>query len=158
MIVHDRDPGGEDRGIDALDRSAGSTDSLDLIPMPTLLVVDDDERTVTVIQGLLAAAGYEVESTADPTIAAKWADAGRKFDLAVLDVVMPRLSGEQLAARLRQHDPDLKILYVTGFDEALFQARPQLWAGEAFLEKPFTPEGLREAVAMALYGRTSPPV
>ena len=39
---------------------------------------------------------------------------------------------------------------------ALFQARPVLWEGEACLAKPFTPQGLREAVAMALYGHLDP--
>jgi two-component system, cell cycle sensor histidine kinase and response regulator CckA len=79
----------------------------------------------------------------------------RHFDLAILDVVMPTLSGEILAAHLRRHDPDLRILYITGYDDALFQARPMLWEGESFLEKPFTPAALIEAVSMALRGGAS---
>jgi two-component system, cell cycle sensor histidine kinase and response regulator CckA len=81
---------------------------------------------------------------------------GVTFDLAILDVVMPGMTGDELARVLRRRDPDAKILFLTGFSEALFQARPVLWAGEAFLEKPFTPRGLEEAVSLILYGHTQP--
>lgn len=124
--------------------------------MQKVLAVDDDQATVDAISRILLMAGYDVLSTTDPQVAVARAKGGEHFDLAVLDVVMPQLSGEMLAAQLRQCDPDLKILYVTGYDEALFQARPVLWEGESFLEKPFTPEGLSEAVAMALDDRTDP--
>jgi len=126
--------------------------------MPRVLVVDDDETMVAFIERVLVDAGHDVVAATRPDAALARADAGERFDLAVLDVVMPHLSGDMLAARLRQHDPDLPVLYVTGFDEALFQARPVLWNRESFLEKPFTIQALLEAVAMALFGRTSPPV
>ena len=49
--------------------------------------------------------------------------------------------------------PDLKVLYITSHADRLFEAKPQLWSGEAYLDKPFTREGLREAVALLLFGR-----
>ena len=125
--------------------------------MQKLLVVDDDEPMVHVIEQILSRVGYDVVTETEPEAAVARAEAGEHFDLALLDVVMPRLSGETLAAHLRRRDPDLKVLYVTGYDDALFRARPVLWEGESFLEKPFTPEGLREAVSVALFGMTSPP-
>ena len=125
--------------------------------MRKLLVVDDEKEIVDVIQRVLGESGYEVVSTTSPVGALSRVEAGERFDLAVLDVVMPDLSGDILAARLRQHDPDLPVLFVTGYDEALFQARPLLWYRESLLEKPFTAAALREAVSMAIWGSTSPP-
>jgi two-component system cell cycle sensor histidine kinase/response regulator CckA len=127
------------------------------VHVPKLLVVDDEEPTVLLIQRILLRAGYDVVTATQPIVAAQRAELGERFDLVVLDVAMPQLSGEMLAARMRHHDPDLKVLYVTGYDEALFQAHPVLWEGESYLEKPFTSEGLQQAVALALYGTTSKP-
>jgi CheY-like chemotaxis protein len=121
----------------------------------TVLVVDDEAPMVAFISDVLRMAGFDVVAQTSSHTVVKRVDAGDRYDLAVLDVVMPELSGEALAAHLRRHQPDLPVLYVTGFDEALFQARPMLWAGESFLEKPFSPEGLLEAVSLALDGRIS---
>lgn len=125
--------------------------------MTKLLVVDDDAPTVDYIRALLTEAGYDVVAMTSPNAALARSEEGERFDLAVLDVVMPELSGDVLAARLRRISPDLPILFVTGFEEALFQARPLLWDGEAFLNKPFTPAALCEAVSMAIWATLSPP-
>jgi CheY-like chemotaxis protein len=120
---------------------------------PRVLVVDDDEPTCRLLAAILRRAGYE------PTIAVSADEALRAvrdrgpFDLATVDVVMPQTSGDQLAAILRSHDPDLKVLFVTGYPEALFQAQPHLWKGEAFLEKPCSDRGIVEAVSLLLTGR-----
>src|SRR5437868_11365155 len=120
------------------------------MPKTKILVVDDDGPTVAFVQGILLKGGYDVAGVTQPAAALTRPKAGEPFDLAVLDVVMPALSGETLAGELRRCEPDLKIRYITGYDEALFQARPVLWEGEPFLEKPFTPALLLEAVSMAL--------
>lgn len=124
---------------------------------PRILVVDDEQAFASLLEMMLTTAGYDVVIETNPLSALSRAESGERFALAVLDVVMPQLSGEMLAARLRRIDRDLKVLYVTGFDEALFQARPVLWEGESFLEKPVTSEGLQEAVALALYGHIAAP-
>jgi len=125
--------------------------------MTKLLVVDDDAPTTDYMRSLLTEAGYSVVALTSANAALAQAKSGERFDLAVLDVVMPELSGDRLAAHLRQLNPDLPILFVTGFNEALFRARPLLWEGESFLEKPFTPAGLVEAVSMAIWGTITPP-
>ena len=53
--------------------------------------------------------------------------------------------------------PELKVLYVSGFVDRLLNERPILWEDEAFLEKPFTFEGLTEAVSLLLFGTLKPP-
>jgi CheY-like chemotaxis protein len=65
------------------------------------------------------------------------------------------MDGDELAARLRQSWPDLKVLYLTGYSQALFGNRALLWEGEAFLGKPCSPAELLEAVSMLLFNRTS---
>ena len=58
-----------------------------------------------------------------------------------------------MGRRLRAVRPDLKVLYVSAFVDTLFEKRPTLWEGEAFLDKPFTANGLLEAVSLLLRGR-----
>ena len=68
------------------------------------------------------------------------------------DLDMPELRGEEMVKRIRATRPDLRVLYVTAYIDRLMDARPVLWEGEAFLEKPFNAAGLREAVSQILYG------
>jgi FixJ family two-component response regulator len=57
-----------------------------------------------------------------------------------------------MVSRIRAIRPDLKVLFVTGHADLLMET-PRQWEGEAFLEKPFTEESLREAVSLLLSGR-----
>ena len=101
---------------------------------------------------VLRSSGYRPTTATEAERAIALGADGKRFALAILDVVMPRIGGEGLAARLRRDDPDLKVLYLTGYADILFQVRPILWANEAFLEKPFTDHGLLEAVSLLVYG------
>lgn len=122
-----------------------------------ILVVDDDPAVCELVAIILRGAGYRPTVSLHADEALGFYAAGRRFSLAVLDVVMPRMGGEGLAARLRHDDPDLKVLYLTGFADVLFQVRPVLWENEAFLEKPFTDHGLLEAVSLLLSGHVRQP-
>jgi two-component system response regulator YesN len=73
----------------------------------------------------------------------------------ITDLRMPEMEGDELARQVRAGAPDLKVLYLTSHADRLFAAKPRLWAEEAYLDKPFTREGIREAVALLLYGRTT---
>jgi len=119
--------------------------------------VDDEADMVALLKAMLTVLGHSVVGLTQSTKALGVAGSGEPFDLALLDVVMPDVPGDILAAQLRHHHPDLPILFVTGHDEALFRSRPQLTARESFLRKPFTLEALSEAVALAIGGTTSPP-
>ena len=77
----------------------------------------------------------------------------RALDLLITDEVMPGIAGHELARRLRSANPNLKVLYLTGYSDRLFDAKDRLWDLEAFLDKPFSPEGLRQAVALLVKGR-----
>jgi CheY-like chemotaxis protein len=79
-----------------------------------------------------------------------------QIDLLVTDYAMPDMQGGELADKLRDRFPALKVLYQTGFSDMLFENRVELEDGAAFLEKPFTARGLREAARLMLFGSINP--
>src|SRR4051812_22766511 len=121
-----------------------------LAPVLRVLVVDDEEALRTFVARSLHEAGYEVVSVSGGRDALRVVESQRPFDAYVLDVMMPDMTGDQLGCQLRTHDPDAKILYFTGYADHLFGERSVLAAREAFLEKPVTMAGLREAVSLLL--------
>jgi len=122
-----------------------------------ILVVDDDDLQRTYAQGVLGIAGYEVVTSENGAEALRLVEQQPPFDLFVIDVVMPQMSGTELARHLRQANPDAKLLYLTGFADQLFADKGTLWEGEAFIEKPTTPEALLEAVRLLIDGSLNQP-
>jgi len=120
-----------------------------------ILVVDDEASIVEFADKVLRVAGYETMTATSGDAALKACETQGLPDLLLTDVKMPRMEGDELAARLRQMDPDLKVLYLTGYADQLFKSKPVLWDGEAFLEKPCTIDGLLEAVAQLLNGQAA---
>lgn len=122
----------------------------------TVLVADDDPRMVELITRVLQRDNYEI-LTAESGPAALAAVNGRStLDLLVADVMMPDMTGPELADRLRATYPDLPVLYQTGFSDALFEGRQDLGDRSAFVEKPFTARGLLEAARMVMFGTMNP--
>jgi CheY-like chemotaxis protein len=117
----------------------------------SVLVVDDEESILRYVDRILTEAGYRTTLAADGA-AAIAAARGCQFDLLLTDVTMPEMSGAELARRLREDDPDLKVLYLTGYTDRLFQEKTALCQQEAFLEKPCSAVGLRQAVSLAITG------
>ena len=101
----------------------------------------DDER-VTLIEATSGKGALEQIPKSPP------------LDLLITDLRMPEMEGDELARQVRAMDPALRVLYLTSHADRLFGVKPQLWAEEAYLDKPFTREGLREAVAQLLFRRT----
>jgi two-component system cell cycle sensor histidine kinase/response regulator CckA len=112
-----------------------------------VLVADDDESIRNFVSRVLRQAGCSTTIASDG-IGAIRAGSGESFDLLVTDLMMPHMNGDELARRLRACDPDLRVLYLTGYSDRLFAERLQLWEHEAFLEKPCTVNGLLEAVSL----------
>ena len=118
-----------------------------------VLVVDDDDAVRQFVKRILDDGGYVVDASASGADALTRMHDGQAYDLVVTDVCMPEMSGPQLIARMRQAGSQAKVLYVTGFADQLFEERTPLWADEAFLDKPCTVQGLREAVSLLLHGQ-----
>jgi CheY-like chemotaxis protein len=126
-------------------------------PLPRVLVVDDEDAILKFAARVLEPVGYEVVVASDGWDALRIIDAQRRFDLFVIDVIMPKMRGDELAQRLHRRDPDIKVLYCTGHKDQLFQARPVLGRTEALVEKPVTVSEFRDAVSQLLFGHTRGP-
>ena len=122
-----------------------------------VLVVDDEEPVRKFVERVLREAGYATAVAADGAEALQVAATLDPFDLVVTDVMMPRMTGDELARRLRQSRPELKVLYLTGFSDRLFKEKATLWADEAFLDKPCSVKALRQAVSLLLFGQVDEP-
>jgi CheY-like chemotaxis protein len=122
-----------------------------------VLVVDDEAAVRQMERRILEQNGYQILEAADGREAIRLIEKGQALDLLIADLDMPGLAGEEMVRCIRTTRPDVNVLYVTGYIDRLLDVRTILWTGEAFLEKPFTAEGLREAVAMLLYGTLKKP-
>ena len=118
-----------------------------------ILIVDDEESVRKFVARVLRDAGYDTSTAGGGAEAIEAAGTGHSMDVLVTDVMMPQMNGDELARRLRQNDPKLKVLYLTGFADQLFKDKLTLWEGEAFLDKPCSVKGLQEAVSLLANGR-----
>ena len=120
-----------------------------------ILLVEDDESVRGLVADLLQEAGYSVLSSGHPAAALALAAAVGSLDLLVTDVIMPGMSGRDLARRLEAERPGLRVLYVSGYAGEALTRHGGIERGEHFLSKPFSERGLLDAVAAAL--AASPP-
>jgi two-component system cell cycle sensor histidine kinase/response regulator CckA len=119
-----------------------------------VLVVDDEDGVLKYVERVLSEAGYQTCTAAN---GAEALDVIKKLgvgtlDVLVTDVMMPGIAGDELARQVRAAERGIKVLYLTGFSDRLFKEKASLSADEAFLEKPFTVKGLREAVSLLVSG------
>lgn len=122
-----------------------------------LLVVDDEAPILKLVTRILATDNYEISSAESGEEAAQLvAHPGYPgVDLLVTDLMMPGMDGRQLGEIVRGKYPNARVLYVTGFADALFHGLQELGDGESFIEKPFGPDGLLEATRLLMFGHIS---
>ena len=117
----------------------------------TVLVVEDDPRLLGLIERMLVSGGFEpftADSAADGLAMVREREG--RFDLAILDMVMPGMSGLDLATELVRDYPQLKILYISGFVGSLAADAITRRTPERVLLKPFSEQALLERVRMLL--------
>ena len=123
----------------------------------TVAVVDDDPMMLDVLSRILQRENFELlVASGGPEIIQKLSQHTGDIDLLVTDYAMPDMQGRELAELVRERFPAVKVLYQTGFSDMLFENRMELEEGAAFLEKPFTARGLREAARLVLFGSINP--
>lgn len=122
-----------------------------------VLVVDDDTLTRRFVDRVLREAGFETAVAEGGPEAMTVAESFQPLDLVLTDLMMPGMTGDELARRLRTSAPDLKVLYLTGYSDMLFRERQTLWEDEAYLEKPCSAAGLVQAVSLLSCGRLAAP-
>jgi CheY-like chemotaxis protein len=116
-----------------------------------VLLVEDNDAVRDLAAKALRRRGYTVYEARDADGAVQWMQtAGIKPQLLLTDVVMPGLSGPNLAARLLQLNPGLRVLYMSGYTDDAGAVNGNFWAGVPLLQKPFTPAALAERVRLAL--------
>lgn len=117
----------------------------------TVLVADDDDGTRAVVGRILQRAGYRVHLVPDGMQALRQLESDPSaFDLLVTDVVMPGLTGPQLASRVRETRPTLPILFMSGYPEDALDDLERLGNSTGFLSKPFSGSELTQRVAEQL--------
>ena len=117
----------------------------------TVLLVEDDEAVRALARKMLAAHGYTVLAAASGAEALKLAaDHTGPIHLLVTDVVLPGMSGRELATRFQSVRPGLKVLYTSGYTDDAVVHHGVLDPGIAFLQKPFTSGTLARKVRETL--------
>ena len=113
----------------------------------TILVVDDEAEIRKLVGAMVSQAGYTI-LTADSGEHALVLYKNNKgpIDLLITDVVAPGMSGPMLADKLTELQPDLKVLYISGYDNTHVVQKYVVEKGHALLSKPFTVEEMKNKV------------
>jgi PAS domain S-box-containing protein len=117
----------------------------------TVLLVEDEESVRQLVRETLEAKGYKVLEADHGAAALRIAsDHHGPIDMLITDVVMPGMSGRELSEQLSASDPDIKILYLSGYTEDAVVHQGVLEPGTSFLQKPFTLQALARKVREVL--------
>jgi two-component system cell cycle sensor histidine kinase/response regulator CckA len=117
----------------------------------TVLVVEDEAALRPLIRAVLESGGYTVLDAATPEAALSLAGGlGGPIDLLLTDIVMPGLSGPDVASRLAAARPEVRVLFMSGYSGNVVGRQNLLPPGADFLGKPFTLQGLLEKVREVL--------
>jgi PAS domain S-box-containing protein len=120
----------------------------------TVLVVEDEAAIRRMLVATLSAHGYRVLTAETPRRALELlGGSSAELDLLLTDIVMPDLSGPELAAELRILRPELRVLYISGYSEEVVRREGGLEEGARLLAKPFTSRALLAAVRAVLDAR-----
>jgi CheY-like chemotaxis protein len=113
----------------------------------TILVVEDDDQLRDIIVRMLERGGFTALSAPTAVKGLSLYHANHsQIDLAVIDMVMPGMSGLDLAAELGRQQPNLKILYISGYGSSIAMESVQRYSPQSVLTKPFTQKKLIDCI------------
>jgi PAS domain S-box-containing protein len=122
----------------------------------TVLLVEDEPAVRAVVSEMLAGGGYHVIAAIDGSEALQLASThDGPIHLLVTDVVMPGMSGQEVARRIAEERPQTRTLFVSGYNESAIAQHGVLAPGTAFLEKPFSAAELVRKAREVLDGATA---
>jgi PAS domain S-box-containing protein len=131
------------RATDLAARENNAPQRVRRIGAETILLVEDDDEVRQVASRILRRNGYRVLEAENGADALRVCESENEpVDLIVTDLVMPEMGGSELAKKIREHRPDARILFTSGYTEDAVVRQSLLHDGEAFIEKPFTPARL----------------
>ena len=117
----------------------------------TILAVDDETALLGLMAAYLTRLGYEAECCSSARDAlARFGEHPFSYALLITDVRMPDMAGPELALRARALNPAVSVLLTSGYSPERTQLPPALSRGTRFLQKPFSPAQLAEAVESLL--------
>jgi DNA-binding NtrC family response regulator len=117
----------------------------------TILLVEDEPSVRELTRSALADRGYSVMATDTPEAAERACEKNNaEIHLLLTDVVMPGISGRELAKRLTSRYPKMRVLFMSGYSFNIIAHGGTLEDGVAFLQKPFTPSALADKVREVL--------
>jgi two-component system cell cycle sensor histidine kinase/response regulator CckA len=118
----------------------------------TILLVEDDEAVRDAVMHELVVLGYTVLEASDGPEALRVAAAqpARRIDLLLTDVVMPEMDGCALAARLRENQPELKVVFSSGYARAVALGQSPRRSRDGFLPKPYDAAALVHTICDVL--------
>jgi CheY-like chemotaxis protein len=114
-----------------------------------ILVVDDEDIVIQCCLRILADSTYQVEYVRSGLEALQRVEASR-FDLIILDFMMPKMDGMEVLRRVQEIQPGIKVIMVTGLDQAETAKRARNLGVFAYLPKPFDPDDLKNEVERAV--------
>lgn len=117
----------------------------------TILLVEDEDAVRELARTVLESQGYAVVEAMSAEEAEKLANGcDKKIDLLLTDVVMPAMSGRELARRISEQRPQTRVLFMSGYTDNVIAQGGVLEAGVSFLQKPFSPRALAAKVREVL--------
>jgi signal transduction histidine kinase/CheY-like chemotaxis protein len=116
---------------------------------PVVLVAEDEPTILALTTRMLSAEGYTVLAAPSGAEALKLARQAKRIDVLLTDVIMPGMTGGELAATLARERPGLPIVYMSGYSNQII-ARGVLNADTLYLPKPFKPQQLLELLQLAV--------
>jgi PAS domain S-box-containing protein len=120
----------------------------------TILLAEDEAAVRGLASVILRSCGYQVLEAGDgPEALRLLQQRTGPLHLLVTDVMMPHMNGVQLAERVRQLRPDVRVLYISGYTDDIMVPHGGPTTGQEFLQKPFTPMSLAQKVRAVLDAR-----
>jgi len=116
---------------------------------PHILVVDDEQRIRDACRMVLRSMGFTVETASDGSKGLDLIEE-KHFDILLLDLMMPNMSGFDVLSRVRDIDPDTVVIVITGYATLEHSIEAMKKGAFDFIPKPFTPDQLRAVVTKSL--------
>ena len=140
------------------ENAEAETRPVNILPLATasatVLIVEDDPTVRKLAGVILSDQGYVVIESDDVSDAILKAAAHENpIHLVLTDVVMPEMKGPEVFDKIREHHPEARVLYMSGYTDSMIARHGVLNQGIYFVQKPFTVKGLLEKCHQALHGK-----